>query len=195
MIHKITDQMVENQVQKQMINSEEINIYRYGYILVFEVVSNIILALVMGIILRKMDIILFFLFLYIPLRSFCGGWHADKIWKCTLVSNFILLLEVLCVEYIVKNIDAWALILVFLVNIIIVICMAPVQSMSKKISEKENRVYKKKIFLIVVIHVIMMAIIILLRLQDYIFATTYVYCIQVAMLLLEKAKCKLKHIG
>ena len=103
MIHKITDQMVENQVQKQMINSEEINIYRYGYILVFEVVSNIILALVMGIILRKMDIILFFLFLYIPLRSFCGGWHADKIWKCTLVSNFILLLEVLCVEYIVKD--------------------------------------------------------------------------------------------
>ncbi len=186
MIQKMIDQIIEKQVQDNMINLEEKNIYQYGYILVFETILNIILALIIGVVTKSLGLVFFFLCNYIPLRSFCGGWHADKIWKCTFVSNVILIAEVLCVKYVLYYIDIWILILGFFFDLVLIIFWAPVETSTKKLSEIEKKVYKKRIQIIIVIHLITMTTLTVLKLHSYIFVVSYVYGVQIIMLLLEK---------
>ena len=85
MIEKLVDKIISKQLEENTISTEDINIYRYGYILVYEVFVNIIVAAIIAGISGEWLLVTLFLVIYIPLRSFCGGWHADKFWKCTII--------------------------------------------------------------------------------------------------------------
>ena len=98
MVQKIVDALVNKQSQNYVMTDEDEKIYRYGYILLCEVFLNLVIALAIGIVFSKTKEVIFFLGMYIPLRSFCGGWHADKIWKCTVISNVMLMLQVYSIE-------------------------------------------------------------------------------------------------
>lgn len=188
MIQKMINRMVEKQVQEQVIDFKEKNIYKYGYILVFEVVLNVILAIMIGYISHNLGEILFFLCCYIPLRSFCGGWHAGRIWSCTIVSNIILVVEVLCLKYISNYINMKIILLLFIFELLLIIFFAPLETSAKKISKIEKENYRMRIKCILLIHVMVMAIMIFLKSNTYIFIIVYVYGVQIVMLLLEKMK-------
>lgn len=102
MIQKLVDAFINIQGENEAMTDTDKKIYRYGYILLFEVLLNLMIALGIGIFFSKMQAVLFFLGVYIPLRSFCGEWHADEIWKCTIISNVILLLQIFCIENIIE---------------------------------------------------------------------------------------------
>ena len=73
MTNKIVETLINKQSQNEIITNEDEQIYRYGYILLCEVVLNLVIALIIGIVFLKTKEIMFFLCVYIPLRSFCGG--------------------------------------------------------------------------------------------------------------------------
>ncbi len=188
MFEKFIDRIIEKQVQNNMLKQDDVNIYRYGYILVYEVFLNIILAFVIGMVFNSLGIVLFFLYIYIPLRSFCGGWHADKIWKCTIVSNFVLILAALCVKYFTKQINILILLLLFLIFAINIICIAPVETKEKRICKEEKKVYRRKIYVIIIMHGIIITILTIFHIKNYIFVIPYAYIILVVFLFFEKMK-------
>ena len=51
MIQTIFYALVNKQLQNEIVTSEDEKIYRYGYILLFEVILNLIIALVIGMVL------------------------------------------------------------------------------------------------------------------------------------------------
>lgn len=192
MIQTIFYALVNKQLQNEIVTSEDEKIYRYGYILLCEVILNLIIALVIGILFSKINNIMFFLGMYIPLRSFCGGWHADKVWKCTVISNAILLLQVYGLEKLLGHLSITVMLLIFFLNIICIFFIAPVETEMKKISHREKQIYRKRIKLILALHVIVMLIITLGNVDEFIFSLMLVYIIQNAMLLLEIVKQKIK---
>lgn len=113
MIQKIVDVLVNKQSKNQVMTDEDEKIYRYGYVLLCEVFFNIIIALAIGIVFSRTKELIFFLSMYIPLRSFCGGWHANKIWKCTVISNAILLLQVYGLEKLLSHLSIGTMLLMF----------------------------------------------------------------------------------
>ena len=113
MIQMIVNVLVNKQSQHYTMTDEDEKIYRYGYILLCEVILNVVIALAIGIGFSKIKEVMFFLGMYIPLRSFCGGWHADKIWKCTLISNAILLLQVYSLEKLLRYLSIRVMLLIF----------------------------------------------------------------------------------
>ena len=115
MIKRVVDAIINKQIKEHMLTTQDEKIYRYGYILLCEVILNILIALIIGFIFKEQKIIVFFLFMYIPLRSFCGGWHADKIWKCTIISNIILLLQIFGKRFILQSMTIGMLIGLFVV--------------------------------------------------------------------------------
>ena len=118
MIQKIVDVLISKQLQNHTMTDEDKKIYRYGYVLLCEVVLNLAIALVIGIFFSKTKAVMFFLGMYIPLRSFCGGWHADKIWKCTVISNVILLLQVYGLDNLRNWLSIRMMLLMFFLNMI-----------------------------------------------------------------------------
>ena len=81
MIKALVNGIVELQLQLQILHENEIEIYYYGYTLFFELLINIAISLIIGILMGNIAELIFFLCTFIPLRSFCGGYHADERWK------------------------------------------------------------------------------------------------------------------
>lgn len=72
MIEKFVNKIVNKQLEKDIISKEDANIYKYGYILMCEVLINICIALVIAAVSTEWLLISMFLIIYIPLRSYCG---------------------------------------------------------------------------------------------------------------------------
>lgn len=191
MIQKIVDALVNKQSQNYAMTDEDEKVYRYGYILLCEVILNFVIALIVGIVFSKIKMVFFFLGVYIPLRSFCGGWHADKIWKCTIISNVILLLQVYGLENLINHLSIRMMLLIFFLNMICIFLIAPVETGMKKINYEEKLTYRRKIKLILALHLIVMLIILLVDINEYMFSMMFVYLIQTIMLMLEIVKQRL----
>lgn len=190
MVQKIVDALVNKQSQNYVMTDEDEKIYRYGYVLLCEVVLNLVIALAIGIVFSKTKEVIFFLGMYIPLRSFCGGWHADKIWKCTVISNVILLLQVYGIENIKMYLSMNGMLLIFFFNMICVCFISPVDTEMKKISQDEKKTYKRKIKFILIFHVIIAIITVLSDADEFTFGLMFVYIMQNVMLLMEIIKHK-----
>lgn len=188
MIQKIVDVLVNKQSKNQVMTDEDEKIYRYGYVLLCEVFLNIIIALAIGIVFSRTKELIFFLSMYIPLRSFCGGWHANKIWKCTVISNAILLLQVYGLEKLLSHLSIGTMLLMFFLNMICIFFIAPVETEMKRISHQEKYIYRRKIKLIFILHLIIMLILTLGSVYELIYSMMFVYIIQNIMLLLQLIK-------
>ena len=191
MIQKIVEKLINKQSQNYAMTKEDEKIYRYGYILLCEVALNLVIALTIGIVFSKTKEIMLFLGIYIPLRSFCGGWHAKKIWQCTVISNAILLLQVYGVENTRNCLSISGMLVISSLNMIFVCLVAPVETKTKKISQEKKKIYKRKLKLILFLHVIAMIITTLFDISEFIFSMMLAYIILSAMLLMEVIKQKL----
>ena len=176
--------------EENMISKEEVAIYRYGYILVCEVFINIIIAAIIAGISGEWLLITLFCVIYIPLRSFCGGWHADKLWKCTIYSNFIIILMIIGAEYMVQAFTGILLFVLFIICLLGILCMAPMDTKSKPISKEERKVYKNKIHVIVLVHLFIFIAMVLAKWNTIMYVIDFSYVTQVVMLFLEKISRK-----
>ncbi len=86
MVARLSKALVRFQISIGLIKEEDANIYQYGYAVMAEMASNIVISICFGIWLGQLKGVLFFLCMFLPLRSYCGGYHADKAWKCMLQS-------------------------------------------------------------------------------------------------------------
>lgn len=193
MIKRIVDILIRKQSESCIIKEAEDEIYRYGYILLFEVALNLVIALVIGIVFSKIKDVFFFLLMYIPLRSYCGGWHADKIWKCTIISNVILILQVCVVDNISVIFSIKYMWIIFLINMFIVFLWSPLETKMKRITQEEKIILKRKIKIILIIHIFIMIVLTIKSSNKMMFSMMYVYIIQNMMLIMEKCKKQTKN--
>lgn len=194
MVDGFIDKIVDVQVEKGTILEQDIKIYKYGYLLLYELFLNIVIAVVIGLVTNRLGELLIFLLLYVPLRSFCGGWHADKLWKCTIYSNLMLILLCVTLSYEIIYSRPIIMVLIFIIGIIFVGICAPVETQAKPISSKEKKVYKKRIILIQFIHCIGICLLLLFGKNKYIYVITYAYVMQSILLIVElfATKCRAK---
>ncbi|MEE1516752.1 MAG: accessory gene regulator B family protein [Lachnospiraceae bacterium] len=194
MVDGFIDKIIDVQVEKGTILEQDIKIYKYGYLLLYELFLNIVIAVVIGLVTNRLGELLIFLLLYVPLRSFCGGWHADKLWKCTIYSNSMLILLCITISYEKIFFRPIIMVLIFIIGIIFVGICAPVETQAKPISSKEKKVYKKRIILIQFIHCIGICLLLLFGKNKYIYVITYAYVMQSVLLIVElfATKCRAK---
>lgn len=190
MIQKIVDKIVTKQIENKTILEEESNIYRYGYFLMFEVIINIILSIVIGAIFKDIKTVVVFLLVYIPLRTYSGGWHANKLWKCTIISNLIVVGVEFFANYLTRYIIVTHIISMVPICMILIFAISPVDMESKPLSEDEKKVYRKKVSKIMVIHIFILAVFVLLKSKKSIIVFEYTYLLQVLMLIIEKIRRK-----
>lgn len=74
MFERVSNKLVQS--QKSNMREDEVAIYQYGYYLLFEVALNMSLGLICGILLHAVNMVFLFWIIYIPIRKYCGGWHA-----------------------------------------------------------------------------------------------------------------------
>jgi len=139
--YKFANILVENEI----IESDDFEIYRYGFETLIYFVVNILVALLIGIVFDKFIHTIIFLSCYCTLRQFAGGYHARNYTECSLTFAVIYVLVILVANNInIYNLK-YILILLLLLSITIIHNIAPLEHRNKPLSMDEKMNYKNVI--------------------------------------------------
>jgi len=174
--------MIERYLRKQVwagrIAAEDSNIYRYGYTLLSETAINLLIAALIGLVMHELGIVVGFLLLFIPLRSFCGGYHAQTFWKCMLLSNVVIFTAVYVVGNYAERIVPFGYVVAEVLSVAVILKLAPVQSKNKRLGKREINLYRKVIRWILLVQVVVCMIAFWMRQWEVVMTIALVHGIQ-----------------
>lgn len=143
MLGQLAARIVDWQINRGTLKTEEEAVYRYAYELLLNQVINLILAGLVAFWFRAPVMVLLFLFGYIPLRSYSGGYHADTNLGCTILSTLMICGVCYGAQTVGNFILEWHPVL-YPVSGIVICSLAPVQDHNKPLDEQEKARYQKR---------------------------------------------------
>lgn len=115
--------------------------------------TNILTTIIVGIIWGKLDEVIVFLVLIIPLGSIAGVYHAERSLSCFFASLSLYFITMLLSDKMIFNIKLYFV--VFILFAVLIGIMTPVDSVYKKLQSEQRNFQKKQYrFLVVMISVI-----------------------------------------
>ena len=138
-IHK----MVDSQVKNQRIQESEVEIYQYGYRLLFEKIGALLLTIMIAIIFDAYWEVFFFCVAFIPLRVYTGGYHAGNALCCMILSGFALTGNIFLVRWLQMIFNGTYFIVLELFWGILLCYFSPVETKERRITESERKYFRK----------------------------------------------------
>ena len=148
MIAQLADMMVSSQLKNKRISEADKAIYRYGYILMMETIINILISVLIGIVFHVLTEVIWLLLIFVPLRSYAGGYHMDRAWKCIIATNVLIAGITLTAVYAVHTVPLLPWLAVEAVSCIVICALAPIDTKAKPLDDVEKKVYRRKTWLI-----------------------------------------------
>lgn len=160
MIHKVSEKIINFQVIKGNITEEERNKYVYAYEVLLNQLINISIAMVLALISCELKAVLLFLAIYIPLRKYAGGFHAKTNERCIIYSSLMIIGVIFLNKWLRCFVSGYESIMAIcsLVLLVFICYMAPVEAENKKLDVEESRKYKRKVYIISIIHIFILAV-------------------------------------
>ncbi len=187
MINKISKNVAVFFIKKNLIQEDEIDIYIYGLQLIISSILGISIILFFGIISEHLTDSLIFLFCFIILRQYSGGYHANSYLKCNLYFITIFILTEAVVLYTqLDYIDALTVGLVC-ISFVIILRIAPIDNKNKKLSNSQ-KIKNKKITLIIFIILITISIFMKKNEVNYYYNIAVTMFSVAALMIIQKMK-------
>ena len=116
--------------------------YRYGIEISISSFLNIALVLILGLVLGHFPESVIYLTLFIFIRSFTGGYHADTYFRCNLLMCVLFVLVILLNKIAAPYMTFPAYLCLICLAEIIILCLGPIENKNKPISESKKKVLK-----------------------------------------------------
>lgn len=168
-------------MQSNVIEAEDIEIYIYGINQIFVSILNIVSALIIGLIFGVLWEIAVFMAVYIPLRSYAGGYHAKTPLRCYIFSVIMLIIVSTGIKYL--YVAEWVYYAFFALSIIVVFILSPVEDKNKPLDEIEYKVYKKRAILITIAEILLSILLKMIGLDNIFIAVVYSFIVLSVMLI------------
>ena len=143
MITSIAENIAAFFVSKGIIPKQKQDVLRYGFELIISTLVGILVILAAGAITGKFWYSVLFMAVFIPLRQYTGGYHADTYLQCNIkfIMTFLILLFVFSIipAEMYVNVNCICTVL----SLLIVILFAPIDNKNKRLSFKKKRKFKK----------------------------------------------------
>lgn len=143
MIKRICNYIMDCLIENEIVKENERCFYYYCVEGLIEVVGNLLITLIIGIVLGKIFETLLFLIIFIPLRSLTGGYHVQNENLCFVLSIALFLEVILSTGYLQKNFDIEWCIRSYIVSLICILMVSPVDCKNKRLSIEKKRKLKK----------------------------------------------------
>lgn len=143
MISKLAKTIAHFFVVKKIVEESKEAIYAYGMELLISDVLNALIVLLIALISHTLPAVIVFTAVFIGLRKFAGGYHANSHLSCM----FTLIIVMLIFSYGICNVSekyAWFISIGFVViSIHVFFNLAPVSHPNKPVSEEKRAKLKK----------------------------------------------------
>lgn len=126
--------------KKNIIPTEEADIYQYGFETIFSTILGFAITLVIGFAFRRVLLAVIYYAIFVTLRQLTGGYHADSYLKCNIVFSmvtfFVLgMTRLICISQI------YTILVHLLLLITTIICVwyfAPIENPNKPLTPNQK---------------------------------------------------------
>lgn len=131
MLQKLAQKISKRWFGLGYINETSFEWCSYGLEIILSSLIGLTMVLVVGIISGEWLHALIFLAVFVPLRQFTGGYHADAYWKCHLALILVFLFNVLLIQ-ILPSSWVWTLVgLVLFLGVTAIWGIGPIEHPNK----------------------------------------------------------------
>ena len=191
MFTRISEYITQQLENENIIISENREIYRYGIQIGLVITLNLITSLLIGAIFGELIFSILLLAVYIPLRTYSGGYHASTTIRCYIVSSAIMVAWLSIFKWVKLPTNYYAI--TFFFSIIICWYLSPVDTKNKAVDDLEKKVFKKKSHTILFIYSMVYFILYYYSTVKVIIIITLTVCSESLMLVLGKVKNKIEN--
>lgn len=132
---------IVNFITEQDVISDESDVqdfYRYGIEISISSLLNIVLVVIAGILIHHIIESIVFLTLFILIRSFTGGYHADTYFRCYLLMCTTFILTALANSIFSNKFSLLIIIVLICVTELIVSILGPIENKNKPIDDSKR---------------------------------------------------------
>lgn len=151
MLHICAVGIVEHLIKHSAISEDRKPVYVYGAELTLSTLAGCLSILLISLILQNLLSGLLFLAIFISLRLFGGGYHAETYATCFLISNCIYLLS-MGLAYILERMECSVLTIgLLLAAMLITYVLSPIRNsrhpLSERAYQRNNKIAKSLVLL------------------------------------------------
>lgn len=151
MLNKTAVRLAKKLLSLQIITEEVFDIYVYGLELLLSFFFSSSVIVIIGAILGRVIETLVFLLVFVLLRSFTGGYHANSYLMCSIVTFSTYGVVLLLSELFALPLIAYILLAIF--GGVMVLAFVPIEHPNKRISDSQKKKYKIVSFILFLIFV------------------------------------------
>ena len=146
MFTSLTEKAVNYLIYKNVIDNDHQEIYRYGLGQIFSTTLNILTTLLLGIIFGEIYQSLIFVFAFMILRTYSGGYDAKTPIRCYFLTTISIAAGLSAMKFIVINRFIYLGLLIL--SSLIIITLSPIGTANKPLDEIEKIIYRKKTIIV-----------------------------------------------
>ena len=139
---KLTKAVANWLLYDDMETGELNEIYMYGVGQLGINIFNMLTALTIGFLFGELLISVVYITSFVFLRSYAGGYHASTPMRCYALTVASIILVLLTVKYV--SLSVFCLLLLFIMSSIVILLLAPIDTINKRLDEIEHIHYRKK---------------------------------------------------
>lgn len=186
MMERIAKRLTAYIIGKGIVAESEEKIYLYGFQMGLELISNLIASILIA---MKMDMLpqaAIFFIVFIPIRSYAGGFHFEKYLHCFILSvvTYVGVLELSQILTIAGEIH----IVADVVLLILVRYLFPVQNVRRMIDKDEKQYFSKKLQQILVADFVLIVVLLVLKKEDLLAVVSLTLVLIVVSMIAGKIK-------
>jgi len=136
MLEKISNSIYKFFNVEQVIDKEKQDLYKYGIQIFLSNITEIFLAVLIGVIFSSVVEILILLCSFIITRRFTGGYHAKTFARCSFLTSCVMLLSILMQKYICISFNMC--IFISIISLILFIVFVPIENENKKLDDSQK---------------------------------------------------------
>ncbi len=138
MLHQLSQNITDFLITREVINKEDAEIYVYGYEMMISGIIDFLITMIIGILLGcPLNAVIFFV-MFVSVRLYSGGYHANTYVKCKVIMTSIFL-AVLVISSVKLPLSAVCILMLLL--IVTVHFHSPIENQNKPLDDMEKRKY------------------------------------------------------
>lgn len=143
MLLNLTDKVLDSQIKNKKIEESDRELYRFGYQLIVLNMINFSVLLLIGLFFHCLVYMALFAAVYIPLRSYAGGYHASTPIGCAVFSAVLETVIAVTLRYSLFEFLLPGMYVPMVVAQIIIWLRAPVQAVHKPLEDGQRQKYRR----------------------------------------------------
>ncbi len=184
----ISGLIVQQMIDKNIIDTQDKELYNYGIKSTINILINILTAICIGVCMHKLITVLVFLSSFITLRTFTGGYHSKRKLTCYILSNSLIFILCVIINYISINKNKILGLCILLFAIYTIHKLSPMGSISKPLDDTEIIFFKKMVNIILTLQTLLLSIFYYFKLINYTTIILFSFIIISILLILSKMK-------